>query len=56
MRKCIQCDKLQKKLCIPCNAVHDTIVRYQETGFHNDHRRIGRPKATSAAESNLSNS
>jgi len=41
---------IAKKLCIPRSTVHDTIVRYQETGLHNDRRRNGRPKATSAAE------
>ena len=41
---------IAKKLCIPRRSVYDTIVRYQETGLHNDGRSIGRPKATSAAE------
>ena len=41
---------IAKKLCIPRSTVHDTIVRYQETGLHNNRRRIGRPKATSATE------
>jgi len=41
---------ISKKLGIPRSTVHDTIARYQETGLNDDRRRIGRPKATSAAE------
>ena len=28
------------------NTVHDTIVRYNETGHYNDRRRTDRPKVT----------